>query len=196
VLDVVARGFRGDDELVGDPLAGQSPREQPQHLDLAGSEPRGSGHAPARGVPGRGEDGFDRIRVQRAVGRLDPQLRRSGIRGQRRAVRPWLAHRLVGVGGAQEAGEPRDRTTRQACRVAGAVEPFPVLDGDGAQRGEERRLAQHALGEVRVQPHPLPLPRAERAGFVPDGVRDAEPADVVHQARAAHSRDLRRAPPR
>ena len=58
-----------------------------------------------------------------------------------------------------------------------------MLDGDGRQRRERLGLAQHALRDVRVQPDALPLAGAERAGLVPDRVRDAEPAEVVRPGR-------------
>ena len=62
-----------------------------------------------------------------------------------------------------------------------------MLHGDRAERRERGRLLQHALGEVRVQPHPLPLAGAERPRLVPDRVRDAEPPEVVRRAPARRS---------
>ena len=49
---------------------------------------------------------------------------------------------------------------------------------------------EHPLGEIRMHAHPLPLARSERPALVPDRVRDAEPAEVVHEAGAPERDDL------
>ncbi len=65
-----------------------------------------------------------------------------------------------------------------------------MLHRDRAQRRELVRLVEHALGQVGVEPDALPLAGAERAGLVPDRVRDAEPAEVVDEPRATKRADL------
>ena len=69
------------------------------------------------------------------------------------------------------------------ARVAGAVESLPLLHGDPAERRERCGLVQHPLGEVRVQPDPLPLAGGERRRLVPDGVGHPEPAEAADQRR-------------
>ena len=103
--------------------------EQAEHVDLAGGEPGGPFAAAADAVPGGGEHRFDRIAVEAAGLDLGAQLRGRGIGRERRPVRTRLAHRLVGVGRAEDrapAGEiaapgqaPRDTRNRRAARGAG-----------------------------------------------------------------------------
>src|SRR5919198_1121219 len=112
-------------------------------------------------------------------------LSTSTSRGVRPAGPSRLAHRLVGVGRAEDARGPGDRVAGEPERIAGAVEPLAVLDGDRAERGERGRLVQHALGQVRLHAHPLPLAGAQRAALVEDRVGYAEPAEVVYEPGAA-----------
>ena len=65
-----------------------------------------------------------------------------------------------------------------------------MLHGDRAERRERRRLMEHALGQVRVEADALPLAGSERAGLVPDRVRDAEPPEVVDEPGAAQRAHL------
>ena len=63
----------------------------------------------------------------------------------------------------------------------------------GRRRGEpgqERRATQDALGEVGVEPDPLPLAGRERPRLLPDGHWDRDPAHVLDQGRASYRRDL------
>ena len=73
----------------------------------------------------------------------------------------------------------------EAPRVAGTVEPLAVLHGDAPERGERFGLVQHPLGEVRVQPHPLPLAGGQRTRLVPDRVGHPEPAEAGDEPGAA-----------
>jgi hypothetical protein len=57
-----------------------------------------------------------------------------------------------------------------------------MLDGDLRQRSKRPRLVEHALGQIGVHAHALPLAQAERARLVPDRIRDAEAAEIVHQS--------------
>ena len=59
-----------------------------------------------------------------------------------------------------------------------------VLHGDGAQRRERLRLVEHALGQVGVDPHALPLAGAERAALVPDGVRHPQAPQALYETGA------------
>jgi hypothetical protein len=166
----------------------QTDREQAEHVDLARREPEGP-VAPARdAVAGRREDGLDGLRVEATRLRVRAQLGRGVVARSCRPVWPGLAHRLVGIRRAEDPRGPRDRAARQRARVAGAVEPLAVLDRDRAERGEGFGLLEHPLGEVGVESDALPFPGAERPAPVPDRVRDAEPAEVVHEAGAPHRR--------
>ena len=100
-------------------------------------------------------------------------------------MRPRLAHRLVGVGGGEDPGRAGDRRRRRARAGSRSRRGARGAGPRSRQRRERRRLAQHALGQVRVQPHALPLAGAERPALVPDRVRDPEPAEVVHEPGAA-----------
>ena len=66
-----------------------------------------------------------------------------------------------------------------------------MLHCDRTERRKHRRLLEHPLGQIRVQPHALPLAGAERPALVPDRVRDPEPAKVVHQPGATERPQLR-----
>ena len=126
---------------------------------------------------------------------LGAQLGRRLAGRQRRPVGARLAHGLVGVGGAEDPGRARDGGARQAARVARAVQALAVLHGDRAQRRQGLGLVQHALGDVGVHAHPLPFAGAQRAGLVPDRVRDPQPPEVVHVARAPQRPHLALAQP-
>ena len=65
--------------------------------------------------------------------------------------------------------------------------------GEQPDRSESLRLGERALGEVRMQPHALPLAEPERPGLLPDRVRDADAAEVGRKRRTPEERDgLRR----
>ena len=81
-------------------------------------------------MPGRGEHGLDRLRVELPGSHVGPQLRSRLLRAQRRPVRARLAHRLIRVHCPEDARRPGDRTAREALRVARSVQPLAVLDGD------------------------------------------------------------------
>ena len=93
-----------------------------------------------------------------------------------------LAHPLVRVGRGEDPRRPRDARSRQSARISGAVQTLPVLDCDRAQRRQRGGLLQHPLGEIRVEPQPLPFAGAQGAALVPDRVRDPEAAEVVDEA--------------
>jgi hypothetical protein len=67
--------------------------------------------------------------------------------------------------------------------MAGAVEPLPVLDGDRGHRRQRPRLAQHPLGEIRLETEALEIAPGEPAALVEHGVRDAEEGVVEAVAR-------------
>ena len=86
----------------GDLLVRQAARDQPQHLDLARGEPGRALAAARHAVAGGAEHGLDRVAVEPAGRDLGAQLGGRVVGASARAVRPRLAHRLVGVGGAED----------------------------------------------------------------------------------------------
>ena len=81
---------------------------------------------------------------------------------------------------------PVERLPGGPAVVAGAVDALVVGAGEAADRRERRRLREGALAEVRMEAHALPLAEPERAGLLPDGVRDAHAAEVARERRAPH----------
>ena len=80
---------------------------------------------------------------------------------------------------------PRLGLTRQRAVVPRAVDPLVVRRRRLDERRQRAAAHEDALGGVRVQPDLLPLRGRQRAGLVPDPVRDAHPAEVVHEGRPA-----------
>ncbi len=103
VLDVVGDRLRCDHEVLGDRLVRQPAREQPQDLDLPRGEPRRTVAAAHHAMTGGAEHRLDGLRVEAARRDICAQLGARLVRRTRRAVRPRLAHRLIGVGGAEDA---------------------------------------------------------------------------------------------
>src|SRR5262249_42344865 len=89
--------------------------------------------------------------------------------------------RRVGGGGPENRGQRGDRPAGKPARVARAVEALAVLYRDRAERRQRLREMKHALGQVRVEADTLPFTGPERAGLVPDRIRDAEAAQVVDE---------------
>ena len=59
-----------------------------------------------------------------------------------------------------------------------------MLDGDLSQRSKRPRLVEHALGQIGMHTHALPLAVAERARLVPDRIRDTQPPEIVDESRS------------
>ena len=138
-----------------------------QHLDLAGGQPGQALAAARHPVAGRAEHRLDRVAVEPSRLHLGAQLRRRASGGERGPVWPWLAHRLVGVGGTEHSGRAGDRAAGKPARVARAVEPLAVLHRDRAERRQRLRLLQHALGQVGVTCVPAPTRRRRAARACP-----------------------------
>ena len=171
------------DQPRGDLFVGQSVGDEAQHLDLACGQPGRSFSASQDSVPGGREHCLDRIRVESSA--LE---RRRGARAAASADRAWrgTAEVRASLGTRRPrrgCAHARDGAAAQASWVAGAVEPLAVLHRDAGEWFERRRLLKHPLGEVGVHAHSFPFAGSEWAALVPDRVRNAEPAEVVHQAR-------------
>src|SRR5207237_5152185 len=91
------------------------------------------------------------------------QLSCSVVLSPCRAVWPRLDHRLVAVGGGEEARRRCKCFSAEACRVAGAVEPFSDLADEMADGRERDGLAQHSLAELGYEADALPLGHTQRA---------------------------------
>jgi hypothetical protein len=101
----------------------------------------------------------------------------------RRAVRAVLGHRGEHVGGREQPRATWKAGRSRTTVIAAPVQALVVCRSERSERGEHRRRGQHALGPVRMQPDPLAIGGAERAGSVPDGADNAGAADVVQQRR-------------
>ncbi len=109
----MARCLGGDAEGLGDLLVGLAGGEREQDLEFAVRQARGQLAWPFRdAVSGRGKHGVDRLRAQTALARVAQQLGLGAGGVERWSVRAPLPHRLVGVGGGEDAcrtAEPRRR---------------------------------------------------------------------------------------
>ena len=66
-----------------------------------------------------------------------------------------------------------------------------VLGCDRRQRCEGRNRGQDPIGVVRVQPYALDLSGGQWRPFVPNGVGDTHPTEVVHQPGPAYRPGVR-----
>ena len=107
--------------------------------------------------------------------------------GQRAAIGPDRADRVVDVGNRRElAGQRRGAPDADGRVVGLAVVPEVMLEGD--QDREGRAVGERAelpRAELRVARHGRPLVPRELARLVQDVQRDSELADVVQQGRHA-----------
>ena len=113
-----------------------------------------------------------------------PRISRRPFGRERRAVRARLGHRVVGVGGREQARGKRKLRAGRAAVVAGAVEALVVRSGNRRERRQELRAREDPLGVVRVEPHLLPLIRGQRPRLLPDPRVDRDPSEVVDERRA------------
>ena len=134
-----------------------------------------------------GEHAADGAGVQAPGRHLRAQLVDRGGGAQARAVRPVLAHGLVGVGRGEHAGGQARGERRAAPVVARAVEALVVRARERGEVVRQRRAGEDALGEVGVQPHPFPVVGRERSRPFPHAGADAAAAQVVHETRAAQA---------
>jgi hypothetical protein len=141
-------------------------------------------------VPGGGEHRIDRLGTQPALARFVQQLRFGAGLVERGPVGPLLAHRLVAVGGGEDAARAVEPRCERLAVVAGAIEPLVVSAGQRADLRERLRVRERALGVVRVQAHALPVAQSERPRLLPDRVRHADAAEIERERRTPHLCDL------
>ena len=133
-----------------------------------GGQARRSFAAPRHAVAGGAEHRLDGFGVEATGLDIGPQLG-GGLVGRARAAgrdaaraSPGRRRRRRGSAPGGEiagAGEP--------ARVARSVEALAVLHRDRAERRERLGLVEHALGQVRVHAHALPLARRRAARACP-----------------------------
>ena len=112
------------------------------------------------------------------LARAAQQLGAALAGGERRPVRTFVGHGVVGVDYAERPRHDGDLVSGQPVRVTVAVEAFVmVTDARHEVVVEQRR---HDLGaDRRVLAHELPLLGVQRTGLVQHAVGDADLADVV-----------------
>jgi hypothetical protein len=135
-------------------------------------------------MAGGREHGVDRVAVEAPDAHLGSQVVRGLGRRARGPVGARLELRVVRVRRCQDPRPRPEGVGRLAARVARAVAALVVLRREGAERRERGRRRQHALRDVGVEPHALPLRRRQRPLLVPDAVRDAQTAEVVDEGGA------------
>ncbi|MEY2468528.1 MAG: hypothetical protein QOF21_1226 [Actinomycetota bacterium] len=101
VLDVVARRFWRDNELLRDGFVRESARDESQDLDFARGESGNVLAALRHAVAGRHQHCADGVAVEATSLYFGPQFRGRVIGGAGLAKRSWFAHRLVHVGGGE-----------------------------------------------------------------------------------------------
>ncbi|MGO9972559.1 MAG: hypothetical protein ACLP01_07095 [Solirubrobacteraceae bacterium] len=123
----MARCLGGDAEGVGDLLVGLSDRERKQDLELAVGQAGGQLAWPfGDAVSGRGEHGVD-AEAQSAFASVAQQFG-LGARGvERGPVRARLSHRLVGVGGCEDARRSAERRRAQSLQSGNSAPQIPYL---------------------------------------------------------------------
>ena len=182
VLHVVLGRPPGDHQALGDLGVAAPVRDQPQHLHLAGAQPRRQRPAGDHGaVARRGQHGADGVGVEGPLPGVGEQPLLRLLGRERRPLWPALGHRLVGVGGRQHPGRHGQVAAPTAAVVATSVQPLVVHPDRGGQRRQPFRPGQDPLGVVGVQPDLLPLVGVQAARLLPHHVRDGHPADVVQQ---------------
>ena len=98
-----------------------------------------------------------------------------------------LTERLHQIGGRED---PRRGRGGGPTWVAASVHSLVIRGGEPRHGGERLRGREHAFGELRMGAHLVPFPGVERAGLVPNRVRDAHPSDVMQPTRELHRFDL------
>jgi hypothetical protein len=109
----------------------------------------------------------DGLWIQPPSSDFGPQLAGGLVDVESVAVGPWFAHRLVGVGGAEDTGRSRDRTAGERTRVAGAVQSLPVLNGQDADRRQPPPNEQTFVRSGRGSYAPVPTRPARRVPACP-----------------------------
>ena len=131
-----------------------------------------------------------RIGIESPGLRFCRQLLHGLLGWQRRPVGPRLGHGAARIGGGEDSSRPLERRRASAPVVPGAVEPLVVVGRDRRERRQHRRSGEYPIRVVGVEPHLLPVARAQRARVVPDpyGHR-ARPMSCTNAARRSARTD-------
>ena len=92
-----------DPETSGDLLGLEAAGKHAEDLGLALGQPGWALQSP-HPLPGRLDHGGDRVGVKAAGACLASQVLGRPFRAHQLAVRPWLTHRVEGVGGREKTG--------------------------------------------------------------------------------------------
>ena len=97
---------------------------------------------------------------------------------------PVLAQRRPHIGGGKQPRRARQLRAGRAAVIAGPVEPFMVRPSEHGHRPQPGASAEHALGQVPVQPDPLSRVDPEWSRTLPHARGDAHGAEVGDQRGA------------
>jgi hypothetical protein len=100
------------------------------------------------------------------------------------AVGAVLKERGIDVGDGDDSRFDGKLVGLEAGGIAGAIEFLVVLGDDPGEFFERLDAAKYFAAESGMFANDLPLDDVELAGFVEDGIRDAELADIVKQGRS------------
>jgi hypothetical protein len=121
-LDVAVGGLDRDAERMRHLLGLQTARQQGHDPDLALGQTRWMLDR-RRLLPRRFQHGAHRLAIEPPGPALLPDHVRGVLGWDRLAVRPWLGHRLVGIGGREQPRSGSERAASNTAVVARAVEP-------------------------------------------------------------------------
>jgi hypothetical protein len=106
-------------------------------------------------------------------------------------MRLLFEHCPVDVGCPQDPGAGGEHAGRQGAMVAAPVEAFLCRTGELGQRLKHGRVVEHSLCEMGIKLNALALGAGQPSPLFPDGIRDADPTQAVHETRLVDEGNLR-----
>jgi len=137
-----------------------------------------------------GEYGVHGSVVESSSCGLGTQARSSLVVAERRPVRAVLDRSPIAVRGGEDPLGHRQGGTTEAAWVSRTVETLAVGLGDRCLGLQSADPAEDAAGEVGVEADALPIRLGQCRRLLPHGVRDAHPAQVVHQRCSSYPVDV------
>lgn len=119
-------------------------------------------------MPGRRQDGFDRLGVEAAVARLLAQLTGSFARIEGGPLWTWLKKLVISHRRGKQPVVRSQFSTGEPAGKTGPVDALLVLGSDGHHRLQAVDPAQYSSRQIGVHPYPLPFGRTERPLLLPD----------------------------
>src|SRR6185437_10430578 len=101
----------------------------------------------------------------------------------RRTIGPLGGERVEDIRSRDDSGFQADLVSREAARIALAVQPLVMRASDRGEFAERTDTRQNCLRMRGMQAHDRPFALVKRAGLVEDRVADAQLADIVQQCR-------------